>query len=346
MNYEQNTIDWQVGDLVIHDADAKREDMLMRIVGKAGDDYLSVYSHGQSASFGQIKRGKEGFLKFKTKVFANPKSYLHDPAKFGIKTAASKIAELKAELEGKTQQIDHLLEINQQLQRTRIQAIMNMWEGDIHDTSHMPEKPDASRIAELKAELEGKTHQLEVINRTHLKLLADHVDLKAKFAKLKDAKTTIGEARKILFDNDFAPLDVPCAATIPGLTDPDRIKRFAKGGPVSPEKCHVIDRPLGVSQDEADKLKRTVDAQTLEISALKDTIERLSQRRAGVDKLLDHLVMCCTGKNSRGFQLRIDYCSIGKEWRMQVAEWKWLGYGRNREACATELRDKTMGANL
>lgn len=200
MNYEPNKIDWQIGDLVIHDADAKREDMLMRVVGKLGPFYRTVYVDPKHPYYGRVKRNRNNCLKFSCLVFGNQKEVLHDPARFGIKTAAS-------------------------------------------------------QIAELKAELEIKTRELETI----------------KLALL---------------------------GTI-------------KGSLVMPQKPAEI-----------------------------------HFRRGEVDKLLDHLVMCCTGKDSRGFQLRIDYCSIGKEWRMQVAKWKWLGYGRNREACATELRDKTMGANL
>lgn len=31
MNYEQNNVRWSVGDIVIHDCDAKRKNMLMRV---------------------------------------------------------------------------------------------------------------------------------------------------------------------------------------------------------------------------------------------------------------------------------------------------------------------------
>lgn len=32
--HEPNTVQWRVGDLVIHDSDAKRADMLMIVVGQ------------------------------------------------------------------------------------------------------------------------------------------------------------------------------------------------------------------------------------------------------------------------------------------------------------------------
>jgi hypothetical protein len=43
VNYTPNTIDWNVGDLVIHDADQKSERMLMRVIEPAlsGDDIKS-----------------------------------------------------------------------------------------------------------------------------------------------------------------------------------------------------------------------------------------------------------------------------------------------------------------
>lgn len=46
MNYEPNTINWKVGDLVIHDADEKAERMLMKVIaifenGRIGTEYLT-----------------------------------------------------------------------------------------------------------------------------------------------------------------------------------------------------------------------------------------------------------------------------------------------------------------
>ena len=41
MNYHPNICDWQIGDIVIHDADAKVEHMLMKVIGvkKAPEGY-------------------------------------------------------------------------------------------------------------------------------------------------------------------------------------------------------------------------------------------------------------------------------------------------------------------
>ncbi len=87
MNYEPNQIDWQLGDIVIHDADAKREDMLMVVVGIHADEdaidtiYLDqrnakgVYSNPRI----RYDRGKRYAL-----IYTNPKEALHNPARFGI----------------------------------------------------------------------------------------------------------------------------------------------------------------------------------------------------------------------------------------------------------------------
>jgi hypothetical protein len=37
LNYAENTVHWKPVDLVVHDADAKREYMLMRVIGYASD---------------------------------------------------------------------------------------------------------------------------------------------------------------------------------------------------------------------------------------------------------------------------------------------------------------------
>ena len=72
MNYEENNIDWKIGDVIIHDADAKEERMLAKIVEK--------------------KETKEG-MKYRMIYFDKKKNYetwwnskepLHDPKRFGI----------------------------------------------------------------------------------------------------------------------------------------------------------------------------------------------------------------------------------------------------------------------
>lgn len=71
MNYEPNTQQWFRGDAVIHDADAKRPDMLMRVIGYTKDGlirtiYVDTAKHGRT-------------------VYQNELKYLHDPRRFEIK---------------------------------------------------------------------------------------------------------------------------------------------------------------------------------------------------------------------------------------------------------------------
>lgn len=69
MNYEPNTTQWKVGDVVIHDADAKRNDMLMIVVGFSNDGwYKTTY-------MSKLKPQK---------TYHNELKYLHDPKRFGL----------------------------------------------------------------------------------------------------------------------------------------------------------------------------------------------------------------------------------------------------------------------
>ena len=72
MIYEANTVRWKVGDLVLHDADAKKREMLMRVVG---------YSERTKICFTQYV--KDGTGKGK-RVWVNDVKYLHDPRRFAI----------------------------------------------------------------------------------------------------------------------------------------------------------------------------------------------------------------------------------------------------------------------
>jgi hypothetical protein len=71
MNYEANTCQWRVGDIVIHDGDAKEPKMLMRVTGELEDGRCTTrYLHpGQPRKF-----------------YENDIAELHDPAQFGIST--------------------------------------------------------------------------------------------------------------------------------------------------------------------------------------------------------------------------------------------------------------------
>ena len=79
MNYQENNIDWKIGDIVIHDCDAKREDCLAKIVEKKetkqGTRYRMLY-------FDKKKNYEQWW---------NDKRFLHDPDRFDIKKDASKL---------------------------------------------------------------------------------------------------------------------------------------------------------------------------------------------------------------------------------------------------------------
>ncbi|MFZ1829256.1 MAG: hypothetical protein WAW42_10905 [Candidatus Competibacteraceae bacterium] len=69
MIYEPNTTKWTVGALVIHDCDAKRTDMLMRVMGydRVTGECKTRYAY-----------------RMDDEVWLNDVRYLHDPARFSI----------------------------------------------------------------------------------------------------------------------------------------------------------------------------------------------------------------------------------------------------------------------
>lgn len=72
MIYEENTIRWNVGDIVIHDCDAKKAFMLMRVVRVRGDEIDTVYLNRSVSKW----------------KWTNSYKSLHDPSRFGVDTAA------------------------------------------------------------------------------------------------------------------------------------------------------------------------------------------------------------------------------------------------------------------
>lgn len=68
MNYEPNTTDWQIGDIVIHDADEKTELYLMTVIDIDCDRFKTKYIN------------RKGIMPF----YWNRKEVLHDPARFGL----------------------------------------------------------------------------------------------------------------------------------------------------------------------------------------------------------------------------------------------------------------------
>jgi hypothetical protein len=84
MNYAANTRRWLPGDLVLHDADAKRAEMLMRVVGYQ-EDGRCVTVYAAANEMNAESRHK------KPRRWVNDVSRLHDPGRFGV--AASGPAE-------------------------------------------------------------------------------------------------------------------------------------------------------------------------------------------------------------------------------------------------------------
>ena len=72
MNYDPNRLHWEIGSLVLHDADTKNTEMLMEVIG-----YTRM---GQCKTrYVQRMPGRRG-------TWINHISFLHDPARFGVET--------------------------------------------------------------------------------------------------------------------------------------------------------------------------------------------------------------------------------------------------------------------
>jgi hypothetical protein len=69
MNYEENTIQWRIGDIVIHDADAKEPRLFMRIDGFTLDGLAMCRYVNPNQGQG---------------IYKNRLASLHDPSRFGL----------------------------------------------------------------------------------------------------------------------------------------------------------------------------------------------------------------------------------------------------------------------
>ncbi len=74
MNYPANTRHWQIGDLVIHDADAKQVEMLMRVAGYCRRTGMCRTKYVQPGYYDCMRKA----------AMLNELKYLHDPALFGL----------------------------------------------------------------------------------------------------------------------------------------------------------------------------------------------------------------------------------------------------------------------
>ena len=82
MNYKENKIDWKVGDLVLHDADAKKEQMLMKVIEIMTDGQIKTRL--VDPYMGRCPDHHRP-LTVKERTFVNDKKYLHDPQRFNVK---------------------------------------------------------------------------------------------------------------------------------------------------------------------------------------------------------------------------------------------------------------------
>lgn len=69
MRYDPNTTHWRIGDFVLHDADAKRLDMLMIVIGYTRDGLCKTRYINPTR---------------KRTVWKNELKYLHAPARFNL----------------------------------------------------------------------------------------------------------------------------------------------------------------------------------------------------------------------------------------------------------------------
>lgn len=72
--HDPNTTQWNSGDLVIHDSDVKRADMLMIVLGL---DATGIFRTRYAFPWAQPRL-------WRRKIWRNTVESLHDPARFGI----------------------------------------------------------------------------------------------------------------------------------------------------------------------------------------------------------------------------------------------------------------------
>ncbi len=77
MIHEANTTRWKPRDMVLHDADAKRPEMLMTVLGYNQDGRCRTCYATANQVNGDERRDRP-------RVWENPIAALHDPARFGI----------------------------------------------------------------------------------------------------------------------------------------------------------------------------------------------------------------------------------------------------------------------
>ncbi len=82
MNYEPNTRKWEVGDLVIHDADRKETAWLMQVEKVFKNGMIKTKYFNPQVVRCRVCGHK--MLKYNKKRYKNDLKYLHNPKRFHI----------------------------------------------------------------------------------------------------------------------------------------------------------------------------------------------------------------------------------------------------------------------
>lgn len=77
MIYEPNLETWQIGDIVIHDSDAKEPKMLMKVIGRTRDGLIKTRYCDE---------------RMKQTVYKNESRYLHKPERFNLDSDWGKLS--------------------------------------------------------------------------------------------------------------------------------------------------------------------------------------------------------------------------------------------------------------
>lgn len=86
MNYDKNKIEWKLGDIIIHDADAKRKNLLMKIIEKKLDinDEIRFVCAYIDKKYHMDQKGFTEKEFHKWNRWENSINPLHDPKRFGL----------------------------------------------------------------------------------------------------------------------------------------------------------------------------------------------------------------------------------------------------------------------
>jgi hypothetical protein len=185
MNYEPNTIAWQPGDLVIHDADGKQARMLMRVLEPV-DPNGDCHTEYLDRSLRKTLRDMQPRL--------CQLAHLHDPARFGIDVSETipsvhaEMASLRAEVVRLRDLLSDPSEITTKLNKSGAEITIEHWACKLIADSFAKSLGDANFITmEVGPLPHPDGGQICVtVQRKHGKSPAQVIgELKAELAALK-----------------------------------------------------------------------------------------------------------------------------------------------------------------